>query len=276
MLTINHVRTSKFNPRILLKSPQYICLRPHPLLKHFISNYSITFPSNSLIPAGFTTIPDGCATLAISKSSCGISISLDGPIAKPQIISGQFDYPEMSIAIEFKPAGLFALTGIDQNELAGQTIGFDAASPALSKRLTQAVEAASGIYELAQSLDELLIDSIRDIQHPHLGLMLQNILASRGGISIKSLSVESFYSERQLNRIFKQNVGLNAKAFSRLVRVNYALRLLKKPHDLMFISDTMGFFDLPHFIHDFKSVCGVTPQEYRNDMSVFYSNPTKF
>ncbi|MFV0394568.1 MAG: helix-turn-helix domain-containing protein [Coprobacillaceae bacterium] len=98
-----------------------------------------------------------------------------------------------------------------------------------------------------------------------------------GNVTVKELSNTTYYSERQLNRIFRKYVGLNAKSFLRLIRVNTTFHLLKKQHNsLTFVSDATGFHDLPHFIHDFKLVCGITPQEYRNNMSAFYNNPIKF
>jgi AraC-like DNA-binding protein len=70
---------------------------------------------------------------------------------------------------------------------------------------------------------------------------------------------------------------MSAKSLSRLVRVNKAIRLLRNPHNsITFSGEYTGFYDLPHFVHDFKSVCGLTPQEYRNNMSDFYSEIAKF
>ncbi len=37
-----------------------------------------------------------------------------------------------------------------------------------------------------------------------------------------------------------------------------------------------GFYDMPHFIHEFKSICGITPQKYQDNMSDFYSEIAKF
>lgn len=113
--------------------------------------------------------------------------------------------------------------------------------------------------------------------HPQLILTLQTMINCTGNITVKRLSNDIYYSERQLNRMFNQQVGVSVKTFSRLIRINNAFDLLKKPNNsLTLVSDVMGFHDLSHFIRDFKSVCGVTPQEYRNNMSDFYINPKKF
>jgi len=53
--------------------------------------------------------------------------------------------------------------------------------------------------------------------------------------------------------------------------VGNALELFKNSHDdnMTAISDALGFYNLSHFIHDFKALCSFTPQEYCNIMIDF-------
>ncbi|MCL2563518.1 MAG: helix-turn-helix domain-containing protein [Oscillospiraceae bacterium] len=229
------------------------------------------------MPDNFTAIPCGCATLSVERDDKGLSIHLDGPTAKPYMYGSQVNLLRMVVTIEFNPAGLYALTGINQNELADESLPFEAVNPKLSKSLSETVEKAHSVAELATDLDKLLLRHMYTAHHPQLLLSLQHILGSAGNVSVKKLADDIHYSERQLNRIFKQHVGISTKSFSKLVRINKTFRLLKKPNiGTAFISDVMGFHDLSHFIRDFKSVCGVTPGEYRNNMSDFYINTSKF
>lgn len=263
--------------RILLQANEFICLRPHPNLREYISNYNITFPTKNLMPDGFTVMPCGCSTITIENDNKNLSVYLEGPTTKPYIVGSQVNQLEMLVTIEFKPAGLYALTGISQNELADESIHFEAVNPKLSKLVSDAVKKAGSIYELVTSLDLLLLENMYAANHPQLILTLQNIVGYAGNIAVKRLSDDIHYSERQLNRIFKQHVGVSAKSFSRLIRINNAFRLLKKPtNSLTLISDILGFHDLSHFIRDFRSVCEITPQEYRNNMSDFTSTLRSF
>ena len=277
MLSKQELHTYRDTSRILLRAKEFICLRPHPGLRAYIANYNITFPTTELLSAGITTIPSGCATLTIEQDNRGVSITLDGPATKPYIELFSGTEGKQLVSIEFKPAGLYALTGISQNELLDQSIEFEAVYPKLSRLISEALEKARSIPDLANSLDFLFLKNMYGAYHPQLNPTLQSIVDSAGNVAVKSLSDDIHYSERQLNRIFKEQVGISAKSFSRLIRINKSFRLLKKPQkSLGFVSDVMGFHDLSHFIRDFKSVCGVTPQEYRNKMSDFYINTTKF
>jgi len=277
MISKKDIQIFKEKHRILLQVNEFICLLPHPNLREYISNYNITFPTKDLMPDSFTVMPCGCSTLAVLKNNKNLSVNLHGPVTKPHMIGSQANQLEMMVTIEFKPAGLYALTGISQSELTDRTFPLETVNPAFSKLVSETVEKTGSVCGMVTGLDILLLANMYTAYHPELKRVLQNINDRAGNITVKKLSNDIHYSERQLNRVFKQYVGASAKSFSRLIRINNTFRLLKKSHNsLALVSDVAGFHDLPHFIHDFKLVCGITPQEYRNNMSDFYNNPMKF
>ena len=262
---------------VLLRTSDFICLRPNLGLHKYISNYNITFPAKTLFGSGFTLMPSGCATLNMEIDGKNMSAYVDGPTTKPYMINAQANQFEVLITIEFKPAGLYTFTGINQSELTDMSIPLDAISPKLHNAFAEVIEKSRSIQELATSLDSLLLENAHAAYHPQLELIYQNIFTSGGTTTIKDLSSDTHYSERQLTRIFNQHVGISTKSFARLIRINNALSLLKKPQNsLTLVSDATGFYDLSHFTRDFVLVCGTTPQEYRSNMSAFYNNTTRF
>ena len=67
--------------------------------------------------------------------------------------------------------------------------------------------------------------------------------------------------------------------YLRLQRINRALSVLENPADSFFLialAQSLGYYDQSHFIHDFKSVCGITPTGYLQNMSDFYKETYKF
>jgi len=276
MILKEHLHLFEAKERIILQTSSFICILPHPHLKEYISNYNITFPTKYLMSDNFTIMPCGCSTISIEKSGNGFLADLHGPVTKPYLVGSQAGQLEMMVSIEFKPAGLYVLTGISQSELTDRTFPLEAVNTIFAKLILEMVEKSNSIYELITNLDSLLLANVRAAYRPELMMALQSIKECAGNITVKQISDSAHYSERQLNRIFNQFVGASVKSFSRLIRINNTFRLLNKPHsNLTYISDIAGFYDLSHFMHDFKLVCGITPQEYRSNMSDFYSNPTR-
>jgi len=277
MIIKEDIRAFYESYRVLNWGNDFIYLLPHPALREWISNYTITFPSKSLISDCYTVIPHGSATLVLSCDAKGLHANLFGPATKSGLVGKQANLYKLLLIIEFQPAGLYAFTGIHQSELTDRIIPFYDVNGAMNRLIAETLEGSCNLHELAAGLDRLLLTNMSAVCPAQLKFTTQMIIKNAGNISARQLSGEAHYSERHLNRIFNQFVGMNVKSFSRLVRINKAIRLLHNPQSsITYVSDAAGFYDLPHFIHDFKSVCGITPQEYRNNMSDFYSEIAKF
>ena len=263
--------------RILLRENDFIYILPHLGLRCQISNYTVTFPNKNIITDNYTVIPHGSATLVFFYDKSGLRSNLFGPITKPCIVGGDANQCDMLFIIEFQPAGLYAFTGINQKELVNQTIPFEIINPALNRLILEVIESTNSLNELIAKLDRLLLGNLH-INYPSAlqiatGMMIENT----GNLSYQELLASVYYSERHLNRIFDQYLGMNIKTFSRMVRVNKAIRLMQNSQcSITCAGYETGFYDLSHFIRDFKDICGMTPQEYRNNMSDFYSEIAKF
>lgn len=277
MIAKDDIRTFCESYRVLVRANDFMYLLPHPALRDWISNYSITFPHKNMMSDNYTVIPHGSATLVFSCDGKGLYGNLFGPATKPCMVGGQANQFNMLLIIEFQPAGLYTFTGVQQKELADHTIPFGVVNPMLNRLIAETLDSARDMYELITGLDKLLLSNLHKTYPSELHLATHMIIGNMGNISPKELSGSVYYSERHLNRIFDQYLGMNTKTFSRMVRINKAIRLMHNPRNsITCVCNLTGFYDLPHFIHDFKSVCGITPQEYRNSMSDFYSEIAKF
>lgn len=251
---------------------------PHPVLRKWISNYTITFPVAGMMANDYTVLPHGSTTLVFSCNESRISGNLFGPITKPALVGNAANTFTTLLIIEFQPAGYFAFSGMPQRELTNIILPFVDINSSMEKLISQQLEFACNIEELITEIDRLFIAHLKTtVYKPEFTLANQIILDSEGKTTVKELSEQVFYSERHLSRIFDEYMGVTVKSFSRLVRVNHALRLLKRREvTLQQVCMQAGFYDIPHFIRDFKSICGITPQKYRENMSDFYSEIAKF
>lgn len=277
MITKKDIQTFQETSRILLRENDFIYILPHPALRDQISNYTVTFPSKEIISDNYTVIPHGSATLVFSYDRSGLYSNLFGPITKPCAVGGLANQYNMLLIIEFQPAGLSAFTGANQKELADQIIPFEMINSPLNRLILEALESAGSLNELMGLLDSRLLENLYAVSPFELQIATKLMIEHMGNISCKELSDIVYYSQRHLNRIFENYLGMSTKTFSRMVRINKAVRLIQNPQcSITRASHETGFYDLSHFIHDFESVCGMTPQKYRSNMSDFYSEIAKF
>ena len=89
------------------------------------------------------------------------------------------------------------------------------------------------------------------------------ILSARGIISVRELCAALFISERQLERIFRQYIGLSPKYYCRIIRFNYIFQCIQnKDSTWMDIVHNAGYYDQSHFIRNFKAFTGEEPSSY--------------
>lgn len=277
MITKKDIQYYKETRRIILSQNEYVYLLPHPALREEISNYTVTFPGIGIISDRYTVIPHGCATLVFGRDREGIRATLFGPMTEPCMVGGLANQCSMLLIIEFQPAGLSAFTGMEQKELTNRRIPFEQIDSKLSRLLAEILESAACLEELIDRLDYCLLANRCAALPPELQMAANMLIQSSGSLSCKELSACVHYSERHLGRIFQNYFGMNAKTFSRLIRINKAIRILQNPrYNFTRASCGAGFYDQPHFIHEFQSLCGMTPQQYRSRMSDFYNEIAKF
>jgi len=275
MFSKKEISFYKGSHRTIASGEDFIYLLPHAALQKWISNYTITFPNN--FPGNYSIIPHGSATLVFSTNNGEVSGNLFGPITRVCQVGSKPNLSEMLFIIEFQPAGLYAFTGISQSEIVDGIFPFALMNTILNRLIVEALMRASTINNLITEVEKILLTYSHKEQPGELNIAVHSIIDTMGNIRNKELSITTNYSERHLNRIFNQYLGMNIKSFSQLVRINKAIRILRdQQNSIMNVGSFVGFYDLPHFIHDFKSTCDITPQEYVKNMSVFYNEIAKF
>ncbi|EGT5042253.1 TPA: helix-turn-helix domain-containing protein [Clostridioides difficile] len=265
------------NRSLIVCEDNFVYLLPCMQLKNWISNFTISFPNQTIISDNYTIIPHGSVTLVFFYDATGLHSLLFGPTTKPKTVGNIANRCDVILIIEFQPAGFFPLIGIQQSELIDKVVPFSIINTSLDLEIKKIFNESLSIDKLILKLEELLISNIKIEYSYEFILAIQLIIQNSGNISSQEISKKVFYSSRHLNRLFNQCLGLSMKSFSRLVRINKSIKLLNNNKtSLMSICNELGFYDIPHFIKDFKIVCGITPQKYRANMSDFYSEIAKF
>ncbi len=192
-------------------------------------------------------------------------VGLNGVVVRSQRLqmSGRLH----TFGILFQPSGAFEAFGVPPAQLTDVGVVSDlGVTPPLADLHAQLFEAGDFRQRIALAetwLMRLLArsKSPSPLIAPSLGLLAR----SHGQLPIANLSDTLAVSPRQLERLFKTQVGLTPKQMARLYRVRLARGLLKQSAtgSLADVAYRCGFYDQAHFIRDFRAVTGMTPGAYQ-------------
>lgn len=178
--------------------------------------------------------------------------------------------------IRFKPEGIHPVFGVpaaeiredfeDMEQLAGRTF---------REFCARLRETATDAARLALS-EQFLLETLRsnNINRRYLGEAAEWIRQRNGLVTMEELAGKVFISTRQLEREFKQKIGLSPKQYMRIARLNEVNRLLESGEelDLTGVSYESGFADQAHFIRDFKNFTGLSPKVFIKKRGTFIVN----
>lgn len=258
-------------------NPNQFYIPPHALLRQSIAHYTISLPARNHGSEYLTLIPDASGCIVCTYDGKYLDCNFWGPTTQTTIVKNDADENIFRFFIEFLPCGAYHLTGIDISELTDLQVPLSIINLPLAKSIDELFEQSKSIQELVDLLDKTFLSCLSKIQPTnYIAPILSYIQAKNGTMTVKELSTATFYSERHLNRMITPILGMNVKSYSKLLRINTALKNINNDVSFTNLAQTLNYYDQSHFIHDFKSVCGVTPTAYLQNMSDFYKEDFKF
>ncbi|WP_076446603.1 helix-turn-helix domain-containing protein [Chryseobacterium sp. RU37D] len=87
--------------------------------------------------------------------------------------------------------------------------------------------------------------------------LFELIFSTHGEITVKDLSEQIFWSERQINRYFNKQLGISLKYYCKILRFHASLHHIKDGN----LFPQLNFTDQSHFIKEIKKLSGVSPKE---------------
>lgn len=263
---------------IIKYSENQIYIKPHDLLKPYIAHYTISFPAKSTAVSNLTIIPDASGCFIFTFFEDKFESSVWGPMTKTTVVSSGIENYCVRVFVEFLTGGLYYFTRENQINLTDLKVPLWQVNSHIPSLVAEAFQKAKDLDNFLEILNFILLPYIIEKKSSLILInAIEQLKLSRGIMSVKELSSLSNYSERHLNRIFNECTGMNIKTFSKLIRINNSIENLKNKRIILssFAQDN-GFYDEAHFIHDFKSICGITPKKYLSNMSDFYNEVFKF
>lgn len=223
-------------------------------------------------------LPDGAVRLVIHLG--------DGPLAGPtserqdSVAMGAATAPVLlrwrrnslmhSVSVALRPGAASALLGVPAGELQGRAVTLDAlwgrAFAELRERMAGQADDTARVALLRASLEQRLSQNARPA-NPRAVHAAALLAASAGRMRPREVVTAVGIGERRLQQIFRAEVGMSPKAWSRLARMHACLRLLRggsaaQPLSLAALAVDGGFYDQAHLFNEFRALCGLSPTEF--------------
>ncbi len=126
----------------------------------------------------------------------------------------------------------------------------------------QLSEAKADIGRIA-AVEQFLLNRMTNTAPDKLVLAaLALIHKSKGNIRIRELTEQLHISQSPLEKRFRQAVGASPKKFASIVRLKYVIQQYSSANSLTNLGYEAGFYDQSHFIKEFKTFTGDTPENF--------------
>lgn len=171
------------------------------------------------------------------------------------------------IGIRFYPGGAFPFLRTPLSLLVNQTFMADELALDNLQSVYHQLHDVNSAEEKVDVLEQWLLQRMMRETHniaPAVETILNTISQAKGQITIKQISTDVAVSQRQLERLFKIQVGITPKHYARIIRVQNARRVIKESRfpTTAEAGYWAGYYDQAHFIREFKQIMGATPKRY--------------
>jgi AraC-like DNA-binding protein len=177
------------------------------------------------------------------------------------------------MGVHFKPGGAFPFLGVPGDELADTHVDLEtlwgSSAIRLRERLCEASTAAERFCLLEESLISHLFRPMA--QHYAVSTALESF-GRQIDATVRDMARNVGLSQRRFIQVFKAEVGVTPKLFSRVQRFQRAraiIHRLEKAADWSGIAMECGYFDQSHLIREFLEFSGLSPAAYLRQYNQF-------
>jgi len=253
-------------------------IKPTGILNKYIKNYFIVETDNPIDYLPIERVyPCGYATMVFHYGSPSkFQKKNSSKYIEPNLVicGQQTNYYDLSLSgmtgmilIVFRPHGLksffdFPITELLNENLSLQDLANNEAVE-LEDKLLNATNNKQRITHLENFLIKRLIHNNEFERIEYAIKMIEN---SKGKIKAQDMAHAVCLGIKQFERTFSKCVGINPKKYASIVRFQNVIQTNGKDKKSMSqIAFDNGYYDQSHFIHDFKSLTGITPKAFFNE-----------
>ena len=253
--------------------------KPKPPLSNFVDNFWLYEGREETRHTTERILPTGTLELAINLRQNELRFydaeRSENSRYSGAIVSGAFGHgftPEEEapfiIGVHFKPGGAFPFLGLPASDLADTHIDLETLWGPPAARLRERLCEARTSDERFQLLQQALLSRLSDRVEKHYAVSaaLEMFGNNRAGPIVRETAKYLGLSQRRLIQVFKAEVGMTPKLFSRIQRFQQTRTFIQQnplPGWATLALD-YGYFDQSHLIREFLEFSGLSPTDYLN------------
>jgi AraC-like DNA-binding protein len=172
------------------------------------------------------------------------------------------------IGVHFKPGGAFPFLGLPAGDLADTHVDLETlwgpSAGRLRERLLEARTSAERFQLLQEALLRRLCPGVE--QHYAVSAALEMFGRNQAGPTVREAAKYLGLSQRRFIQVFKAEVGMTPKLFSRIQRFQQTRTNIQHNPSINWadIAVDHGYFDQSHLIREFLEFSGLSPADYIN------------
>lgn len=252
--------------------------KPKPPLSKFVDNFWL-YEGDQAAHEIERILPTGTLELAINLRQNELSFFDVSPADNRSrhsgaVVSGAHGHSFTPVAekdvfiigVHFRPGGSFPFLGLPAGDLTDTHVDLDAlwgpSAGRLRDRLCEAKSAAERFQHLQQALLRRLRQGAQ--QHYAVAAALEMFGKNQNRTTVREAAKYLGLSQRRFIQVFKAEVGLTPKLFSRIQRFQQARTFIGQSPapDWTSLALDFGYFDQSHFIREFFEFSGLSPTDY--------------
>ncbi|MFI0901641.1 helix-turn-helix domain-containing protein [Streptomyces sp. NPDC020983] len=177
---------------------------------------------------------------------------------------GGHDGRAYGIEVVSDPWTAFRLLGTPMYELADTVVDLDQVLGSSLRYLTEALAETVGWAGRFTLLDSYLVTRLQTGPAVSAGVpqAWQRLAARQGRSGPAALAAQVGWSERTLERRFREQIGLPPKSVGRVLRFRHSLRLLEAQRRPSEIAALCGYYDQAHFNREFREMTTRSPSRF--------------
>lgn len=212
-----------------------------------------------------TAVPDGCIDILFGYDEDGMDAYVHGTVLCNEIVKNEVG--KTYFGVRFLPGVMPVILNSQMKDFTDKYVSLKEVlrDREFMNRMEQAQTFLERITTFLQEYRKYLADEMVLSGKKELVVAIKDyVYKTKGKVLVKQLEEYTGYTSRYINKVFDAECGFNPKTFCKIIQFQKTLSYIKYEKCTNFgeVAASMGYYDQPQLIHDFRQYAGITPRAY--------------